>query len=832
MTNGNNNSSLIECTLLDALNYRPLAPRLTRKRLQLRKYYHLFLFQLFFKGAPLLMLIVLPFFENQHSFSSSSDYKGKEENSGDNKSYFWTSIVLEVVFLSIVTTDAFLNCLMLFPRRSDDRKIEDLCCKLDYYAAYFRLNIAYIITLLITWPLLFSSIGMYAKNGYTDQLIYVTFFRQLVRPMFLIAQVELIRKVIKAIFFTFLQLFSVNILLIIIIFLFAMIGLLIFLHHTNYSNNETNSTMITFDIDEGNEYFSSLSQAYWNMLVYLITASSHDIVTPAYKHHRAYFLYFATYFVITNYFLLKVIIALYTARFMSFLNDSMKRSYKNRLTNLSVAFALISKKRFTESAEITSEDVFGTDTKIQTDDMEMYHENIKLVLDDQEFNNICKTSANQQLNWKGFKDWLLKIFEYPQSSSDSLCKLEDILLARLIGTGNKSDFCCYGSYFIMQLYVAFTSLPLAIVHTITLTVLIVKDFDNSLTNPNSAMTTALLTFSFIFIPEFIARNWLIIVAYIFGRKQMCNKESCVSFKDWFLKGHRNRFSSELKHCFSIIVYIVDLLMLFTIIILGFVHVPCLHGQCLSGSNLFQLLQVNNILVLLRLLRMTTTNVLFARVIHTLFHVLVLLTPFILLGYLLYYEFAVLGMTIFHNSNFTDADAMTICGSYENLYYYPYTFEDFPSSLLTLWNLMIVNNWHIIVDAYVRGTTPAATVYFVIWWLIMETVFKGVLYGVLIEITITATKKFFKISKNLKKPSTISEKIKIALQYYCTFNIDDSPFNYSLINAWTIQGLEMFNIEEEDKKEINNEVIEEAVKNPDLLAKLRTNRVPEVNADVV
>ena len=517
---------------------------------------------------------------------------------------------------------------------------------------------------------------------------------------------------------------------------------------------------------------------------------------------------------------------------MSFLNDSMKRSYKNRLTNLSVAFALIAKKRFSDDgAKIKPEYVFSTDITIQTSDVKMYANKIKLVLDDREFNNICNTLANQQLNWEDFKDWLLTIFEYPRSFSDSFHKLEDIIITRLIGTGNKSDFCCCSSYFIIQLYVAFTSLPLAIIHTITLTVLIVKDFDNSLTNPNSAMTTALLTFSFIFIPEFIARIWLIIVAYIFERKQMCNKRSCVSFKDWFLKGHRNRFSSELKHCFSIIVYIVDLLMLFTIIILGFVHVPCLYGQCLSGSNLFQLLRVNNILVLLRLLRMTTMNVLFARVIHTLFHVLVLLTPFILLGYLLYYEFAVLGMTIFHNSNFTDADAMTRCGSYENLYYYPYNFEDFSSSMVTLWNLMIVNNWHIIVDAYVRGTAPAATIYFVIWCLILETVLNGVLYGVLIEITITATKKVFKISKKFKRASTICKNIKIAIKHYCTFDIDDSPFRYSLIDAWNIQGLIIFNIKEKDKKEINNEVIKKVVENPDLLAKLRTKNDPDGDAHV-
>ena len=798
---------IIECTLLDALNYRPLAPRLTRRRLQLRKYYHSFLPKLFFKGAPLLMLILLPFFENRHSFSWSSDYQGKEENSGDSRSYFWTSTVLEVVFLLVVTTDAVLRWYMLSPSGRE-------------FKALYKCESYCIITLHITWILLVVSIIMYPVNGYTYALTIVTFFRQFLRPMFLIVQVELIRKALKAIVYTFLQLFSVNILLILVIFLFAMIGLLIFPHHTNYSNNVTNITMMTFDIDEGNEYFISLSQAYWNLLVYLTTANSPDILTPAYKHHRAYFLYFGTYFFITNYVLLKVIIALYAVRFISFLNDSMRKSYKNRLANLCVAFALMAKRSVSVNAEIRPENVFGTDITIETSDVRMYAEKIKLVLDEQEFNNICNTSVRDQLNWENFKDLLLRIFEYPRSSSDSLHNLENTILT--CPFGDKRDFCCYSSYLIIQLYIALTSLPLAIIHTITLTVLIVKDRDNSLTNPHSTMTTALLTFSFIFIPELIARCFLIIAMYFFERKQMCNQRSCFTFKEWFLKGHRNRFSPGLKHCFSITVYIVDLLMLLVIIILGFVHVRCLLGQCLSGSNLFQLLQLNNILVLVRLLRMTTMNVLFARVIHTLFHVLVLLIPFILLAYLLYYEFAVLGMTIFHKSNFTDANTTTICGSYENLYYYPYNFEDFSSSMVTLWNLMIVNNWHIIVDAYVRGTTTAATIYFVIWWLIMETVVNGVLYGVLLDIATRATKKAFKLYKHFKKAPNIYKKIKIALKYYLEFDINDSPFRYSLIDAWTIQGLTNFSLKEKDKKEINNEVIKKAVENPDLLAELIPN----------
>ena len=292
--------------------------------------------------------------------------------------------------------------------------------------------------------------------------------------------------------------------------------------------------------------------------------------------------------------------------------------------------------------------------------------------------------------------------------------------------------------------------------------------------------------------------------------------------EWLIKGHRNRFSPELKYCLSVIVYIIDILILVIIISLGFVHVPCLEGgtfdNCLSESNLFRLVQVTITLVLVRLLRMITMNFMFATVTHTLLHILILLTPLILLAYLLYYEFAVLGMTIFHNSSFTDTNAMTRCGSYENLYYYPYNFEDFSSSMVTLWNLMIVDNWHIIVDAYVRHTTTAATIYFVIWWLIMETVLNGVLYGILIEISLKAIENFLGNFDDFKNTS-LCKQIRMNLKHYIWFKIDDRPF-YSLIDSWNIHGVMNFSIKEEDEKEINNNVIETTTNNPDLVAKLR------------
>ena len=802
-----NKSSLIECTLLDALNYRPLAPRLTRKTSKLRKYYHSFLLQLIFKGAPLLMLLLLPLFENRHSFSSSSDYQGRNDSlSKDSyKKYFWTSIIIETVLLLTVTIDAILVWIMLFPSHKSGRTISKLY-KLDYYAAEFRLNILYIITLLITWPLLFASIGIYVKSGYTDQLILVNFFRFLLRPMFVIIQYELIREAIKAIIFTFLQLLNINILLILVIFQFAMIGLTIF--RPNPTNNILNETNTTVDINEGNEYFSSFSQAYWNLLVFLTTSNSPDIITPAYIQHRAYFLYFGTYFFITHYFLLKFIIALYAIRFMSFLNKAMLKSYKNRLTNLCVAFALMAKEN-ANNTKFEPENFFGSNTKIKTKDLKTYAIKVNLV-NEEEFDDILRNwqvcndlDTTDLLDWNSFRDLLLKIYECQETIHMLTC--------------HSGVF--YSTYLIIRVGVALTSLPLAIVHTIVLTWLIVKDSDSNFTNPNSEMTQVLLVFSCIFIPEFIGRVYLIIFEkiWLFQRK---HTESCTNFMEWLFKGHHNRSSPELKELLAIIMYVLDLLVLAAIILLGFVHVSCLNNTSDNcGSNSFQLLQVNNALVLLRLLRMTTMNRMFAIVVHTLIHIVIVLAPFILLAYLLYYEFAVLGMTIFRNINFDD-DAVTRCGSYENLYYYPYNFEDFSSSMVTLWNLMIVNNWHIITDAYVRGTTPAASIYFITWWLIMETVLNGVLYGVLLEIVLKAVNIAFQVSDEFKN-SSMCRRAKLILEHYLSIEIDDSPFRFSLIHCWNIHGVINFTIEEEDKQKINNEVTKTTIQNnPDLVAKLK------------
>jgi two pore calcium channel protein 2 len=47
----------------------------------------------------------------------------------------------------------------------------------------------------------------------------------------------------------------------------------------------------------------------------------------------------------------------------------------------------------------------------------------------------------------------------------------------------------------------------------------------------------------------------------------------------------------------------------------------------------------------------------------------------------------------------------ICGTYQSMGYYPNNFNDFAASLVVLWDVMVVNNWFVFLDAYKRGVNP-------------------------------------------------------------------------------------------------------------------------------
>ncbi|PIK62106.1 putative two-pore calcium channel 2 isoform X2, partial [Apostichopus japonicus] len=55
-----------------------------------------------------------------------------------------------------------------------------------------------------------------------------------------------------------------------------------------------------------------------------------------------------------------------------------------------------------------------------------------------------------------------------------------------------------------------------------------------------------------------------------------------------------------------------------------------------------------------------------------------------------------------------------------------------SSLVVLWDVMVVNNWHIFLDVYSRDTKGWSKMYFIAWYFTSVLVFMNVFTALILE----------------------------------------------------------------------------------------------------
>ena len=696
-----------------------------------------------------------------------------------------TSLIIELFFLGVLTIDVILRGVVLFPR-----PYEKFC------ASYVVTYCAYTAALVISWICLIGSFITLAES--VPSLDTLIFIRQLVRPMFLIVQVSMMRKVLKAIFYSSLQLISILLLLFIVIFVFMMLGFAIFPRHLHSAHfGQSNIVADTDTVEEGETYFNSSTDTFWYLLVYLSTANSPDFGTPAYSNHRAYFMYFGIFFFLTSYLILKVISAFYALRFSYFLEESMQRTEEHRKKCFEKAFKELKK----EESAVT----------VDFEDIKDITVNKLNLIDKDSFELLCDRPLPITLDEDKFKSLLSKIFSF-ESKKVNTDKFTSLLVAFIscqIFPSCKGRYAC--SYICVKLFTDVLSLLLAMIQFICLTIFLMKDYDNSLTEPHSTMVKAMLAFSCLLFPEIFARFFLLIGHFIWPSnsfKDFDVKRLCRIVLEWFFLGHNLRSDAATKRFLGFLVDFFDWLLLLSIIILGFIHVPCLekgtYNKCLGLQNLIRIIQVTIVLVIFRMFRMLAKIPIFAIIFKSLLHILILLVPLMLLGYLFYYEFAVIGMAIFRGVNLNDTTAASDCGSYENLNYHPYNFEDFGSSLVVLWNLMIVNNWHIIVDAYVRRMSPYVRIYFVIWWLFTEAILNGVLFGFLLEILSQATESYFDWMQKVKDKDSKFKKLCFILKHYVWWGKSrEMKADLSVEMSWNIYDVIKPKEEKKSKEEMKN-----------------------------
>jgi len=166
-------------------------------------------------------------------------------------------------------------------------------------------------------------------------------------------------------------------------------------------------------------------------------------------------------------------------------------------------------------------------------------------------------------------------------------------------------------------------------------------------------------------------------------------------------------------------------------------------EIITDTTLWQLVKTINLLIILRLIRILPQIKTMYLVLVSMLDIARNLAPFGGLLLALYYLFAILGMELFsgvitspNTTRFDPTAGPEVtgygCGTYEQLEYWANNFDDFAASLVVLWNIMVVNNWHIFLQVYSEKVSPWSQIYFVVFWLLSVIVSVNLFTAIILE----------------------------------------------------------------------------------------------------
>ncbi|KAG7268556.1 hypothetical protein CRUP_036313 [Coryphaenoides rupestris] len=178
------------------------------------------------------------------------------------------------------------------------------------------------------------------------------------------------------------------------------------------------------------------------------------------------------------------------------------------------------------------------------------------------------------------------------------------------------------------------------------------------------------------------------------------------------------------------------------------RVPFSQWQPVSrGLSFWDMVRLVNLLIVFRFLRVIPDIKLMNLVASTLVDLVKNLRAFAGILVVVFYMYAVFGIWLFEGaikpptspsaiSNSTMENITTnysmVCGTYEQLEYWPNNFDDFAASIILLYNVMVVNNWQAFMEAYSKYTTEWAKLYFVCWWLTSSVMWVNLFVALILE----------------------------------------------------------------------------------------------------
>lgn len=657
----------------DALNYRTIHHKTDKRALRVYRLYHSGAVK-WLTSLCIVTVMILAFFEYPSSLSLSADYRYRNH----------TRILSESPQCG-VTESIEGACLLLFMADSAVQA---------YLIGWKRLLkkpwlVLYVALVLLSITDLVVSLGFLCD---VDSYGFTLRLRRFCRPLFLLISSSIMKKFAKSIRDTLPQIFAVLFLLFLHLFTFSMIGTVLFSSHSNITNvsslnPDSDTAYDDFVGAENSAYFHTFWDSLINLLVTMTTANHPDIMMPLYQYNRFSALFFMVFLIIGNFIIFNLLTAVIYNQFKSQWVTSMQNSLFRQIVAIKAAFMVLphcSKQNAAVGQKVVSKGLLRQvirSTHIPSYQLPLLYSQLE-------------PFPSTLLSWKEFRG----IFDVVTRGPLVRRKQER-------PRSKRRAVLCLQTTVQHKLFAYFTVL---VTFCNVLLIAIEISIDPSqLENTMSRLAYYNLIFACWYVVEHLIR----FVGY--GPKEY--------FKSW-----TNLYSGVL----SVAIFVMELLVLLLY------RTPFGTILDLVSFHTFSIMvRVLTVLVVLRLLTIVSYVQALSQITTMLFDLLKNLRGFFGILVIVYYLFALLGMELFLNTELrlqAGTELALKCGTFENLTYFANNFHDFASSLVTLWDVMVVNNWMVFLEAYARAQGPWSQLYFIAWWLVSVVICLHLFVSILLD----------------------------------------------------------------------------------------------------
>ncbi|KAM5224979.1 two pore channel protein 2 isoform 4-T7 [Hipposideros larvatus] len=441
-------------------------------------------------------------------------------------------------------------------------------------------------------------------------------------------------------------------------------------------------------------YFRNLPEALTSLLVLLTTANNPDVMVPAYSKNRAYAIFFIIFTLIGSLFLMNLLTAIIYNQFRGYLMKSLQASLFRKRLATRAAYEVLSTtaegEAHAQGVGVKPQDLLQVLQKVQVD-----------------------STYKQAI--------MEKVRSYGGSllSADEFQKVFNELDKRVTKEHPpqpqyRSPFLQSAQFLFSHHYFDYLGNLIVLANLVSICVFLVIDAD---VVPRNRDDFVLGILNCVFVLYYLAE--MLLKVFALG-----------------LWGYLSYPSNMFDGLLTIILLVLEIS---TLAVYRFPH-PGWKPDMQGLLSLWDMLRLVNMLIVFRFLRIVPSMKLMAVVASTILDLIKNMRAFGGILVVVYYVFAIIGINLFRgvivvppgNGSLAPDNSSVACGSYEQLEYWANNFDDFAAALVTLWNVMVVNNWQVFLDAFRRYSGPWSKIYFVMWWLVSSVIWVNLFLALILE----------------------------------------------------------------------------------------------------